>query len=51
MASVKCPKCGTELTADDKGQLMKDLQAHARAHHDTEMPESQAREMVEEGNA
>ncbi len=49
MPSVTCSACGTELMADDEAQLIEDLQDHAREHHDMEMPESKAKEAVEQG--
>lgn len=47
--SVTCSACGMTLTADDEAQLIEDLQAHARKAHDVDMPESKAREAVEQG--
>ena len=46
MASMKCPKCGAHLEADDEHQLAIVFQKHAKDVHEMDMPHEMALKKV-----
>ena len=45
--SIKCPMCDSTITAESEAALVKQLQQHAKEHHDHEMSEQEAKDMIE----
>ena len=43
---VRC-SCGVEMRAQDEGELIRQVQQHARDVHDVELSEEQVRAMME----